>query len=208
MWIRSSNFDDGSPIPGDNAFAVVDPEAHVRFSSNRNPPLEWGDVPDGTKSFAISVIDQNVPTVADDVNQEGREVPADLPRTTFTHWLIVDLPSETRSMSDGGFSEGVTPRGKPGLTGRPREGVNDYTGWFAGDEDMAGTYKGYDGPCPPWNDSIIHHYVFQVQALDVKSLDLTSEFTAPDLETAAAGHILDSASVTGIYTLNPRLLPY
>jgi phosphatidylethanolamine-binding protein (PEBP) family uncharacterized protein len=72
---------------------------------------------------------------------------------------------------------------------------------------MAGTYRGYDGPGPPWNDSIIHHYEFKVIALDVETLDLASNFAAADLERAAAGHILDSASITGIYALNPRLLP-
>lgn len=208
MWIRSNNFEDGGPIPGENAFAVVNPEAHISFSSNRNPHLEWGEIPNGTRSFAITVVDQTVPTVGNDVNQEGREVPSDLPRTTFTHWLIIDFSPETRSTFEGEFSESVLPHGKPGRTGRPREGINDYTGWFAEDESMAGTYKGYDGPCPPWNDSLIHHYVFSVLALDVESLDIASDFTTADLENAAEGNILDSASITGIYALNPRLLPY
>ena len=208
MWIRSNNFEDGGPIPGDYAFAVIDPDAHISLSSNRNPHLEWGDAPGGTESFAITVLDPDVPTVGDDVNQEGREVPADLPRTTFTHWLLVDVPSQDRSVSEGEFSDGVTPRGKSGLSGRPREGVNDYTGWFAGDEDMAGTYKGYDGPCPPWNDSIIHHYEFRVIALDIERLDLVDDFTTADLDIAVEGHVLERASITGIYALNPRLFPY
>lgn len=208
MWIRSNNFEDGGPIPGDNALAVVAPVGHVEFSLNRNPHLEWGEVPDGTRSIAITMIDQDVPTVGDDVNQEDREVPADLPRTTFSHWLLIDVPPEDRSVIEAEFSDGVIPHGKPGLSGRPREGVNDYTGWFAGDEDMAGTYKGYDGPGPPWNDSIIHHYEVRVMALDVERLEVDDDFTAADLESAAAGHILDAASITGLYALNPRLLPY
>jgi phosphatidylethanolamine-binding protein (PEBP) family uncharacterized protein len=40
-------------------------------------------------------------------------------------------------------------------------------GWFAGDNDMRGDYYGYDGPCPPWNDEIVHRYVFTLFALDV-----------------------------------------
>ena len=35
---------------------------------------------------------------------------------------------------------------------------------------MSGDYFGYDGPCPPWNDSIVHHYVFTVYALDVDAV--------------------------------------
>jgi Raf kinase inhibitor-like YbhB/YbcL family protein len=103
------------------------------------------------------------------------------------------------------FSDGVTPKGKSGRSNRPFEGVNDYTGWFAGDPEMGGTYKGYDGPCPPWNDSLIHHYVFTVYALDVDSLGLNGDFTAGDVEEAMKSHIIDSARLTGTYTLNPRL---
>ena len=67
----------------------------------------------------------------------------------------------------GEFSNGITPRGKPGPDAPrgTRQGINDYTKWFASDKDMAGNYFGYDGPCPPWNDTIPHHYVFTLYAL-------------------------------------------
>ena len=142
MRLTSPNFSDGDPIPGANAFAVSDPDEHIRFAANRNPALEWEDVPEGTRSFTLLCIDGDVPSVGDDVNQEGREVPADLPRVDFVHWVLVDIPADVRSFEEGAFSEGVTARGKPGLSEGMREGVNDYTGWFAGDPDMAGTYKG------------------------------------------------------------------
>jgi Raf kinase inhibitor-like YbhB/YbcL family protein len=205
MWLRSDDFADGDPIPGDNAFNVIDPDDHARFGGNQNPHLEWGDVPEGARSFALLMIDGDVPTSPEDVNQEGREVPADLPRADFTHWVLVDVEASTRSLKRGAYSDGVTPRGKTGLTNRPREGVNDYTGWFSGDPEMGGTYKGYDGPCPPWNDSIIHHYVFTLYALDVDSLGLSGGFSAADVLSAMEGHIIDSARLTGTYTLNPRL---
>lgn len=205
MWLKSDDFSDGEPIPGDFALCVIDPESNVSFAQNQNPHLEWGDVPDGVLSFALLVIDVDVPTSPEDVNQEGREVPSDLARTDFTHWALVDLESATRSVARGAYSDRVTPRGKSGLTNRPIEGINDYTGWFSGDPDMEGTYKGYDGPCPPWNDSIIHHYHFTIYALDVESLELSGDFSAADVETAMEGHIIDSARLTGTYTLNPRL---
>lgn len=205
MWLRSDDFSEGEPIPGANAFNVIDPDNHARFGGNQNPHLEWGEVPEGVLSFALLVIDVDVPTSPEDVNQEGREVPADLPRADFTHWALVDIGGATRSMERGAFSEGVTPKGKPGRSDPPREGVNDYTGWFSGDPEMGGTYKGYDGPCPPWNDSIIHHYVFSLFALDVESLGLSGDFSAADVGSAIDGHILDTARLTGTYTLNPRL---
>ncbi len=206
MWLRSDDFSDGDAIPGDNAFNVIDPENHARMGGNQNPHLEWGDVPDGVASFALLVVDVDVPTSPEDVNQEGREVPADLPRADFTHWALVDLDADATSLKRGAFSDGVTPKGKSGLSERPREGLNDYTGWFAGDPEMGGTYQGYDGPCPPWNDSIVHHYVFTLYALDVDSLGLSGNFSADDVADAMEGHIVDSARLTGTYTLNPRLV--
>ena len=76
---------------------------------------------------------------------------------------------------------------------------------IAGDGDMRGDYYGYDGPCPPWNDSIKHHYVFTIYALDVKELRLTGPFNGKDALQAMSPHILDKASITGIYSLNPSL---
>jgi phosphatidylethanolamine-binding protein (PEBP) family uncharacterized protein len=38
---------------------------------------------------------------------------------------------------------------------------------MAGNPDMAGQYFGYDGPCPPWNDERMHHYIFTIYALDI-----------------------------------------
>jgi hypothetical protein len=207
MWLRSDDFSDGDPIPGDYALCVIDPVAHVRFARNQNPHLQWGDVPEGVLSFALLMIDVDVPTSPEDVNQEGREVPSNLPRADFTHWALVDVEAPTRFLERGAFSDSVTPRGKSGRSDRPREGVNDYTLWFSGDLEMGGTYKGYDGPCPPWNDSIVHHYVFTLYALDVSSLGLSADFIAADVGRAIEGHVLDSAGLTGTYTLNPRLVP-
>jgi len=68
---------------------------------------------------------------------------------------------------------------------------------------MEGTYRGYDGPCPPWNDSIVHHYTFTLYALDVESLPVTGNFTAADVRKAMEGHVLAEASLTGTYSLNP-----
>ena len=85
------------------------------------------------------------------------------------------------------------------------QGVNDFTGWFAGDADMGGQYLGYDGPCPPWNDALLHHYRFTVFALDVAALPLASGFNVEALRAAMAGHVLAEASLTGTYSLNPDL---
>ena len=70
---------------------------------------------------------------------------------------------------------------------------------------MAGTYGGYDGPCPPWNDELVHHYHYEVFALDVESLGLDGEFDGEAVRNAMEGHVLASERVTATYTLNPAL---
>ncbi|SFZ78527.1 YbhB/YbcL family Raf kinase inhibitor-like protein [Chitinimonas taiwanensis] len=207
MQLSSQSFQAGQPIPGEFAFAVIDPASHVRLSSNRNPQLSWQDVPAGTRSFALICHDPDVPSSGQDVNQTGREVPATLPRVDFFHWTLIDLPASQREIAAGSHSRAVTPRGKPGPTCADglRHGLNDYTGWFAGDADMGGDYYGYDGPCPPWNDAIVHHYVFTLYALDVDQLKLDGPVTGPAVRAAIQGHVLDQASLVGTYTLNPRL---
>ena len=131
----------------------------------------------------------------------------DLPRVDFTHWVLIDLPASCTSIDAGQFSGEVTPCGKagPGAPLGSRQGINDYTAWFAGDADMRGDYYGYDGPCPPWNDLRLHRYVFTVYALDVAQMDLTGKFTGPEALVAMQGHILAQASMTGTYTLNASL---
>lgn len=207
MKVHSDSFADGAAIPAEFAFARIDPKSRIALSDNRNPHLAWGDAPEGTKSFAVICHDYDVPSSPDDVNKEDREIPASLRRVDFFHWVLVDLPAEVRSIAAGEFSDAVTPKGKngPGARHGARHGVNDYTAWFAGDHDMEGDYYGYDGPCPPWNDSIIHHYVFTVYALDVAELPLTGRFGGEDARREIGRHSLASASITGTYTLNPKL---
>lgn len=211
MKLWSDSFVNGGTIPGEFAFGVIDPVSHVKLSANRNPHLAWSDVPAGTRSLALICHDCDVPSRGDDVNQDGKSVPADLPRVDFFHWTLIDLPPRHSVIHAGAFSESVTPRGKAGpgidlpVFGRVRQGLNDYTGWFAGDAQMGGNYFGYDGPCPPWNDSIVHRYIFTLYALDVDRLAVEGDFTGQDARQAIAGHILDQAEWMGKYWLNPTL---
>ncbi|MCL1694070.1 MAG: YbhB/YbcL family Raf kinase inhibitor-like protein [Actinomycetia bacterium] len=206
MELWSNDFSEGDPIPGEFAFCLPDADTHATFGPNRNPHLAWSGTPEGTRSLAIVCHDPDVPTKPDDVNVEGREVPEDLPRTDFFHWVLLELSPEVTEIGTAACSDGVTTRGKGSESPFDcRQGINDYTGWFAGDEDMEGSYHGYDGPCPPWNDSLIHHYVFTVFALDTDSFELPESFGGAEARTALEGHVLDSATMTGTYTLNPRL---
>jgi Raf kinase inhibitor-like YbhB/YbcL family protein len=211
MKLWSHSWVNGERIPARFAAGRPDGSGGAAFSDNLNPHLAWSEVPAGTKSFALISHDFDVPTRTDDVNQPGREVPADLPRTDFFHWVLVDLPATLSEIGEGEFSRGFTARGKPGpatLHGA-RHGLNDYTGWFAANPEtaeMAGSYFGYDGPFPPFNDSLVHHYVFTLYALGVARAPVEGAFTGTQVRQAIYAHVLAEATHSGTYTLNKRLL--
>ncbi len=207
MKLTSTSFRPNGRIPGRCAFAVQAPRSHVRLNDNRNPHLSWSGAPAGTRSFVLTCIDSDAPTRPDDVNQPDRVVPAELPRAEFVHWLMVDIPVSVTEIAEGSCADRVTIRGKTAPFGPSgsRQGVNDYTGWFAGDPVMKGTYLGYDGPCPPWNDARAHRYSFEVLATDLEHCKLADGFKLTDLRAALQGHVLDRASIVGRYSLNPRI---
>ena len=214
MKLWSDSWINGERIPPQ--FAAGKPEAGggVAFSANLSPHLAWSEVPAGTLSFALICHDFDVPSKGDDVNQPDREVPAELPRVDFFHWVMVDLPPTIDAIAEGQFSRGFTARGKPGPEigalglagfGSARHGLNDYTGWFAGDAQNAGDYYGFDGPFPPFNDSLVHHYVFTLYALSVARVPVEGRFGGGDVRRAVAPHVLAEATHSGTYTLNKRL---
>ena len=87
---------------------------NATFSDNISPHLGWSELPAGTKSLALICHDFDVPSKGDDVNQAGREIPADLPRVDFFHWLLCDVPAGVAAIAEGAFSDRFTAHGKPG----------------------------------------------------------------------------------------------
>jgi Raf kinase inhibitor-like YbhB/YbcL family protein len=211
MKLWSDSWPNGERIPTRYACGRLDGADGTAFADNVNPHFAWSDLPAATKSLVLICHDFDVPSRGDDVNQAGREIPADLPRVDFFHWLLADVPVSVRAIEEGAFSEGFMARGKPGpaVSARgfesARQGVNDFTGWFAGNPTLAGDYFGYDGPYPPWNDSLIHHYVFTLYALDVARTPLEGRFAGAELRQAIYPHVLGAATHSGTYTLNRRL---
>lgn len=205
MYVRSNSFQPYNFIPEKYAFGKHDPESHFTFAGNRNPHLAWDGVPEGTESLAVVCYDPDAPSVGDDVNQEGRTVSADLMRTTFFHWLLIDLPPNLREIKEGMHSLSVTPGGKQNASSPDGgvSGANDYTSWFAGQEGMEGVYLGYDGPAPPWNDERVHAYHFVVFALRCSSLGLSGKFSGHKVMKALRSHVLAQAEIVGLYAINP-----
>lgn len=204
MQLSSQSLVDGAAIPVRHAMGV--PGANgPEPGANVSPALSWSGFPAGTRSFVLVCVDPDAPSVADDVNRSDRQVPYALPRASFFHWLLVDIPVGVTSIAEGADATGLTPRGKPaGRAACGVRGLNDYTGWFAGDEAMSGQYGGYDGPWPPFNDERVHRYHFTIHALDVESLALPLHFSGSDVLAAMAGHVLDQATITVTYALNPE----
>ncbi|MFT3754843.1 MAG: YbhB/YbcL family Raf kinase inhibitor-like protein [Pseudoxanthomonas sp.] len=200
MQIHSNSFANGQPIPAEFAMGLAD-----GFAPNRNPQLAWDEVPAGTQSFALLCIDADAPTVAETVGRKDMDIPVEQPRGNFIHWVVADLPAQLREIAAGSCCDGITAKGKQNPSGPAgaRQGLNDYTGWFAGDADMGGDYYGYDGPYPPFNDLRMHRYFFRLYALDVATLELPACFTASDVLRAMQGHVLAEASTHGTYSLHP-----
>ncbi|MGN0863440.1 MAG: YbhB/YbcL family Raf kinase inhibitor-like protein [Stenotrophomonas koreensis] len=202
MRLTSSSFDNGQPLPVALAAGKAD-----GFSSNRNPQLAWDEVPEGTASFVLLCVDPDVPTVPSMVGAEGVIIPQEQPRCDFSHWVMVDIPADVREIAEGACSDGFVVGGKQAPAGPAgaRQGINDYTGWFAGDATMAGTYRGYDGAYPPANDARVHRYFFRLFALDIATLPVDGDFSAAQVHAAMQGHVLAEAAIHGTYTLNPAL---
>lgn len=145
--ITATAFRDGSSIP--KRFTCDGPDV--------SPALSWGDPPAGTRSLAI---------IADD---------PDAPAGTWVHWVLYDLPAETRKLPEGVAKDRELPNGA--LQGR-----NDFG------------KIGYNGPCPPRGSE--HRYFFKLYALDSKT-GLKAGATKSELERAMKGHVLAQAQLVG-----------
>ncbi|GLX20807.1 MULTISPECIES: YbhB/YbcL family Raf kinase inhibitor-like protein [Streptomyces] len=66
--------------------------------------------------------------------------------------------------------------------------------------------SGADGPRPPRSGGPAHRYVFLLYATDLERVPLGGTFTAADVLEAIDGHVLDEASFTGHYSLDPSLV--
>jgi Raf kinase inhibitor-like YbhB/YbcL family protein len=123
-----------------------------------SPPLEWSNIPRDTASFAL---------VADD---------PDAPGGTWVHWVLYNIPSEKRSLSEALQAQAEFPDGS-------KHGKNS-----------AGRL-GYNGPCPPSGN---HRYFFKLYALD-NVLNLGPGASKEQLLSAMKGHILEQAELMGKY---------
>ena len=146
--ITSSAFEDGGLIP----------TKYTCDGADISPPLQWDAVPEGTLSIAL---------ICDD---------PDAPMGTFVHWVLFNLPPDTKELAEG-FPDDET------LADGTRQGITGFG------------KTGYGGPCPP---SGTHRYFFEIYALDTK-FDMAAIADKPQLLKAMEGHILGQGQLVGKY---------
>ena len=149
LRLMSSAFLQGDPIP----------VSHSCDGENTSPRLTWTNPPAGAESFAL---------IFDD---------PDAPGGTWVHWVLFNLPAETRSLPAD-----VAPG--PTLANGALHGSNS---WGS---------IGYGGPCPPGGE---HRYFFKLYALD-SALDLEVSATKEQLLEAMKDHIVAEAELMGTYS--------
>jgi hypothetical protein len=135
------------------------PKQYTGDGADQSPPLRWSESPSGTKSIAL---------ICDD---------PDAPRGTWVHWVLFNLPPQTRELKEG------VPTTET-LSNGAKQGKNDFGN------------IGYGGPAPPKGKP--HRYFFKLYALDV-ALDLAPGATKAQLEDAMKGHILADGKLMGRY---------
>ena len=204
MKLRSDSFSDNTRMREEFVFLKPHNTHHAELARNRNPHFAWSEMPEGTKSLVMVMHDADAPTSRDFVNKEGKVVPHAYPRHEFYHWAVVDLDPKT-FIQQAEFSKEVTVKGKPGPAGTrgTRHAVNDFTEWYKGNAIMEGTYFGYDGPAPPWNDEKLHTYVFTLYALKEKRCPVEGNFTCKDVVNSLTGSglVLDKATMKCNYAV-------
>lgn len=191
---------EGGIIPGKLAFCVPDGKGRTKPGGDINPSVRWSGAPAETKSYVLLVVDRDVPANFALANKPGQTIPREAKRRDFYHWVMTDIPANIHKIPQGKNSNTLVDGGKPvGKTTYGTNGRNDYASF------MKGSYGGYDGPCPPWNDARLHRYHFIVYALDVESLGLEGAFTGPDVVKALDGHVVGKGETYATYATNPAL---
>jgi Raf kinase inhibitor-like YbhB/YbcL family protein len=205
LKVNVDSFKDGEMMPNQYAFCAPAAQGHTAPGGNFSPSISWSRGPRGTKSYAILLYDTDSPAEQrDKINKEGVTMTPAIPRRTFFHWVLVDIPPDIRSLKEGADSDARVVHGKPATPAAAGvRGLNDYTKVTAGNDATKGQYYGYDGPCPPWNDQVVHHYHFAVFALSASKLVLPEDFDGAAVLEVIKDKVLAQGEVVGLYTQNP-----
>ena len=147
--------------------------------SKVSPKLVWHGVPDGTRSFALSITDPDLPP--------GFGFPR-----LFAHWLVFNIPGDVRELAEGASGTLLMPTGAEELN-------SDFVTFR-----IPGFARGYGGPWPP---DCKHRYVFSLYALKAERLDIPAAAALPEFSEAVLPVTIDTASFTAFYGPARKPLP-
>ncbi len=187
LEVGSTSIKNGKSIPTKFAFCKPDGKGKTEPAENISPEIHWSGAPVGTKSFAIVVVDPDVPAKFDDANKEGKTIAEDFPRQNFYHWVGFDIPANVSAIPEG--------KGKDAKL--VSSSVNDFASFIK--DKPAETFLGFDGSCPPFNDARLHHYHFTVYALGTDKLPAIKGGNA-DYEKEIQKHAIAKGEIVGTYS--------
>jgi hypothetical protein len=188
LIVSSKSIENGKPIADKFAFCAPDGAGKTKNSANISPEINWSGAPASTKSFAIVVVDPDVPAKFDDANKDGKTIAADFPRQNFYHWVQIDIPANVTKIAEG--------EGKKSTSGVAL--INNFASFMK--DKPATDFTGYDGPCPPWNDTRIHNYHFTVYALDVAKLGTKPTDDASKTAAEIEKHAISKGELIGTFS--------
>ena len=139
-----------------------------------SPPLSWSDSPQGTKSFALALVDPDVPLEEDWFPYKGMLKVGMWPGDLCVHWMVYDIPASATGLGEGSLAAGA------------KELTNGMGS------------PGYLGMGPPAGHKA-HKYIFTLYALNVATLGLSPEAGYLDFTNAMKGKVLATASLTGYF---------
>lgn len=189
--VQVDGLTDGAPVPDVLALCVSTSDGRSGPGRNMRPAIHWSGAPKGTKSFAVFMVDPDVPADFSNAGKPGKVIAADAPRRDFYHYAVVNIPADATELAGG-------ETGTPAPVGR--ELPNDLGSYVE-------TPTQFGGPCPPWNDKRLHHYHFRVLALPTATVTLPAATTAKQAWQALSPKALAMGEVTGTYTLNMPMKP-
>ncbi len=196
----------GKAIPASQALCTPNAEGRSdKVTAASRPTIRWSGAPQGTQSFAVFMMDPDVPADFTNAGKPGKTIAEGAKRQDFFHYGIVTLPAEATMLPGSGSAA------------KPDQGVE-----LPNDLGLAGyvpTPAQYGGPCPPWNDERLHHYHFVVLALGANA-PVTLPPGEPNRKPGeapnsarntynrliASSAVLAKGETVGTYSLNPSLL--
>jgi Raf kinase inhibitor-like YbhB/YbcL family protein len=197
----------GHQISTKYGFCMADGKGNATAAPDRSPRIAWSKGPVGTKSYAVMLYDTDSPAEHREwMNQQGQTLTAAVKRKVFIHMVVVDVPSNVLQLVEGAESDARVVHGKQAPAKIGVHGANSFTQATAANDALKGTYYGYDGPCPPWNDTNAHHYHFAVYALSVTSLGLHGDFGGEAALAAMQGKVLAQGELIGLYSTTPAVM--